>query len=152
MTVNEIMTKEVGVCAPQNPIEAAAKIMRDRKCGFVPVVDGQGAVVGVITDRDICNAVALKHRTAEHIGVRDVMSHPIFTCFTDENVKSVLVTMAKHHVRRLPVLDKSGHLQGVLSMDDVVLAPHRRGSPTSDEVVEALKGICGPRQVERVSA
>jgi CBS domain-containing protein len=44
------------------------------------------------------------------------MSHPVFSCFADENVKTVLVTMAKHRVRRLPVLNKSGHLEGVLSI------------------------------------
>lgn len=80
------------------------------------------------------------------------MSHPVFACFADENLKTVLVTMAKHRVRRLPVLDKTGHLQGVLSIDDVVLAPRRRGAPTSADIIDAFKAICGPRPVEPVPA
>jgi CBS domain-containing protein len=58
--------------------------------------------------------------------------------------------MARHHVRRLPVLDKHGHLQGVLSIDDVVQASDRRGAPTAQDIVDALKGIYLPRGVEAV--
>lgn len=152
MTVKEIMTSDVRACAPENDLAVAAKAMWDRDCGFLPVVDRYGTVAGVITDRDICRAVATKHRTADHIAVSATMSHPVFACFPDENLKTVLVTMAKHHVRRLPVLDKTGHLQGVLSIDDVVRAPHRRGSPTSDDIVGALKAICERRPVELATA
>ena len=152
MIVREIMTPDVRTCAPDNDLAAAAKTMWDRDCGFLPVVDRHGTVAGVITDRDICRAVATKHRTADHIAVSATMSHPAFACLAHENLKTVLVTMAKHHVRRLPVLDKNGHLEGVLSIDDVVRAPHRRGSPTSDEIVDALKGICERRTVELATA
>jgi CBS domain-containing protein len=79
------------------------------------------------------------------------MSHPVFSCFPDENVKVVLATMAKHRVRRLPVLNKTGHLEGVLSIDDVVQAPQRRGAATADEIVAALKGIYAHRTVEAVT-
>jgi CBS domain-containing protein len=152
MTVKEMMTKDVGTCAPENDLAVAAKIMWDHDCGFVPVVDSHGVVAGVMTDRDICRAVAGTHRTLERIAVRDVMSHPVFSCFADENLKTVLVTMAKRRVRRLPVLDTSGHLQGVLSIDDVVLAPRQPGAPTSADIVDAFRAICGPRPVEAVSA
>ena len=152
MIVRELMTTDVRTCAPDNDLAAAAKTMWDRDCGFLPVVDRYGTVAGVITDRDICRAVSAKHRAADHIAVSATMTHPVFACFPHENVKTVLVTMAKHHVRRLPVLDKNGHLEGVLSMDDVVRAPHRRGSPTSDEIVDALKAICERRTVELATA
>ena len=152
MIVKEIMTTDVRTCAPENDLATAARIMWERDCGFVPVVDSRGTVGGVITDRDICRAVAAGHRTAEHIAVSAVMSHPVFACFPDENLKTVLVTMAKHRVRRLPVLDKTGHLRGVLSIDDVVRVPRRRGSPTSDDIVDALKAICAHRTVEVVMA
>jgi CBS domain-containing protein len=115
-------------------------------------VDSHGVVVGVVTDRDVCLAVTTT-RAPAHIAASDVMSHPVFACFADENVKTVLVTMSKHRVRRLPVLDKQhGHLQGVLSLDDIVQAPRRRGAPTSDDIVDALKTISTQRAVELVTA
>lgn len=80
------------------------------------------------------------------------MSHPVFSCFPEDNLKVVLATMAKHRVRRLPVLDKVGSLQGVLSIDDIVRLPTRREVPTAEEIVAAMRSICSPRPVEAVTA
>ena len=153
MNVQEIMKKDVATCTPNDDVATAVNIMHDHKYGFVPVVDSHGMVVGVVTDRDLSiTAATEKHRTAEHIAVFYAMSHPVFSCFPDENLKVVLATMAEHHVRRLPVLDKHGHLQGVLSIDDIVQVPRGRGAPTAEEIVDAFKGICAPRPVETAVA
>ncbi|MGB7220192.1 MAG: CBS domain-containing protein [Vicinamibacterales bacterium] len=151
MTVKDVMTRKVGACPREADLSAAVKVMAEHDCGFVPVIDSHAAVVGVITDRDVCNAVATLSRPPSLIAVSEVMSHPVRACFPDEALTTVLVTMGKHRVRRLPVLDKkTGRLQGVLSIDDVVLASRRRGSPTSEDIVDALKAICRPRPVEIV--
>lgn len=153
MTVEEIMKKDVATCTPNDDVATAGKIMKDRNCGFVPVVDSRGSMVGVVTDRDLCLAMTTElHRTAERIAVKDALSHPVFSCFPDENLKVVLATMTKHHVRRLPVIDKQGHLLGVLSIDDIVRAPRRRGGPTAEEIVEAFKGISAPKTIETAVA
>ena len=152
MIVNEIMKKKVATCGPQDDLATAARIMHERHCGFVPVVDSDGAVAGVLTDRDVCLHTAAKSRLMTHLRVQDVMSHPVFGCFADENVKTTITTMAKHRVRRLPVLDTRGHLQGVLSIDDVIQAPRGQGAPTAEDIVAALKDISAPRPIETVSA
>jgi CBS domain-containing protein len=152
MTVKELMKTAVATCASDSDLGAVVTIMRDRDCGFLPVVDSHGIVVGVVTDRDVCLAAGTTHRLLGRVSVHDTMSHPVFSCGADENIKTVLVTMAKHHIRRVPVLDKSGHLQGVLSMDDIVHAPRRRGGPTADDIVAALKGIYARRAVEVVTS
>jgi CBS domain-containing protein len=152
MLVNEIMKKPPATCTTNDTVTEAARVMHEHKCGFVPVVDSRGAVVGVVTDRDVCLIVGDKNRAMTHISVQDAMSHPVFSCYADENIRTTLATMAKRQVRRLPVLDKHGHLQGVLSIDDVIQAPHRRGSPTADDIVSALRGISAPRPIETVSA
>ena len=153
MNVKEIMKKDVATCTTNDDMATAVRIMRDHKCGFVPVVGSHGLVVGVVTDRDLSSAAASeKHRTAEHIAVFYAMSQPVFSCFPDEDLKEVLATMATHHVRRLPVLDKHGHLQGVLSIDDIVQVPRRRGTPTAEEIVDAFKGIGAPRAIETAIA
>ena len=147
MTVSEIMKTDVSTCGPQDDVATAAEIMVRAHCGFVPVVDARGAVAGVVTDRDVCLRAADKSRPMAHISVQEVMSQPVVGCFPDENLKVTIATMAKHHVRRLPVLDKEGHLRGVLSIDDVIQAPQRRGAPTSEEIVASMKGILARRSV-----
>jgi CBS domain-containing protein len=152
MTVKDIMSKAVATCAPETDLASVIETMRERDCGFLPVVDSHGVVVGVVTDRDVCLAGGTDHRPLARMSVKETMSRPVFSCFPDENVKVVLATMAKHRVRRLPVLNKSGRLQGVLSIDDIVQAPPRRGAPTAEEIVAALKGIYVHRTVEAVTA
>jgi CBS domain-containing protein len=146
MTVNEIMKKDVATCTISDDLAAACAIMRERKCGFVPVIDHRGIVVGVVTDRDVCLYLAgATTRSVEHLAVKDVMSTPVFGCFPDENLKVVLATMANRRVRRLTVLDRHGRLQGVLSVDDIVQVPRHHGAPTAEEIVDALKLIgCPP--------
>jgi CBS domain-containing protein len=151
MNIKDVMKKTVATCAPESDLASVIETMRERDCGFLPVVDTHGIVVGVITDRDVCLAAGGTHRQLARVSVKETMSHPVFSCFPDENVKVVLATMAKHHVRRLPVLNKNGHLEGVLSIDDVVEAPSRRGSATAEEIVAALKGIYTRRGVEAVA-
>ncbi len=152
MTVKETMNTTVATCAPDSDLGSVIDIMREHDCGFVPVVDSHGLVVGVVTDRDACMAGGARHRPLARVSVRETMSHPVFSCFADDNLKAVLATMAKHRVRRLPVLNKSGHLEGVLSIDDIVQAPHRRGAPTAEDIVAALKEVYARRTVQAVTA
>ena len=151
MLVKDIMKKALATCAPEGDLASVIEVMRERDCGFLPVVDSHGIVVGVITDRDICLA-GTKHSALARVSAKETMSHPVFSCFPDENLKVVLATMAKRRVRRLPVLNKTGHLEGVLSVDDIVQAPQRRGAPTAEEVVAALKGVYSARPIEAVTA
>ena len=152
MTVNELMKTTVATCAPEGDLGSVVDIMRKHDCGFLPVVESHGIVVGVVTDRDVCMAGGTRHRPLARVSVKETMSHPVFACNADENVKAALATMAKHRVRRLPVLNKNGHLEGVLSIDDVVQAPHRRGAPTAEDIISAMKAIYAHRAVEVITA
>ena len=151
MIVSDLMKTDVATCNPQDDLATAGKAMRDHHCGFVPVVDSRGMLAGVLTDRDVCLYATATPRTMTHLSVKDAMSHPVFSCCADENLKVTIATMATHHVRRLPVVDKEGHLRGVLSIDDVIQAPPQRGAPNAEEIVSALKGISAPRPVEAVT-
>lgn len=142
MVVSELMKRPPATCTTNDRVTDAAIAMHDHRCGFLPVVNSRGAVVGVVTDRDVCLVVGNKNRAMTHVSVEDAMSMPVFSCYADDNVKVAMATMAKRHVRRLPVLDKNGHLQGVLSIDDVIQAPVRRGGPSAEEIVDTLRGIC----------
>jgi len=151
MTVREAMSPDPATCAPQDDLGTVASIMRGKGCGFLPVVDVTGSVVGVITDRDVCMAAEQAHRTLTRVSAGETMTPRVFSCSADDNLKAVLGKMGNHRVRRLPVVDEGGRLQGVLSLDDIVRAPYRRGAPTAEEIVGALKLICSPLLVETAS-
>ncbi len=148
MVVKELMKTDVVWCAPGDTLAEVAKLMRDHNCGFIPVINSNASLVGVITERDRGRATGSSGRPAERMCAGEVMRGPVYGCFADENVKAVLATMAAHHVRRLPVIDKKhGHLVGVLSLDDVAMAPHRRGSPSADDFADTFRRIVMPRAV-----
>lgn len=148
MLVKELMKTDVVWCSPDDSLAEVAKLMREHNCGFIPVINHAAALVGVITDRDLGLAAGAGRRPPDRMAASEVMTGPVFGCFPNENVKAVLATMAAHHIRRLPVIDREhGHLVGVLSLDDVALAPHRRGAPSSDDFADAFKRIVAPRQL-----
>jgi CBS domain-containing protein len=115
------MTADVETCGAESDLGAAATIMWKRDCGSVPVVDAQGKVVGMITDRDICMAVATRNKLASEIKVGEVISGRVYACAPDDRIEDALETMQSAQLRRLPVVDDDGKLQGILSINDVVL-------------------------------
>lgn len=149
MKVQEVMTSNPQACGPDANLATAAMLMWESDCGILPVVVEEGRVVGLITDRDICMAAATKHKDAASITVGDVITGLVFSCAPETDVREALSTMKRERVRRLPVLGPDGTLQGMLSMNDVVLeaAPVKRNSSiTYADVVETFKSICGPRK------
>jgi CBS domain-containing protein len=144
MLVKRIMTADVKSCSPDNTVAAAARIMSNRDCGIVPVVDAQQKLLGVITDRDVCLAVATRLRSPEELPVRDVMTKKIHTCSPDDDARAALNLMKNHAVRRLPVVMADGRLAGLISLDDLaVRADSHKGAAVWDEdVFDPLKSIC----------
>ncbi len=146
--VQDIMTTDVEACNATTDLGAAAMIMWRRDCGFVPVVDTvTKKVVGAITDRDICMAVATQGRRPSEIRVGDVISGSAYTCSSSDPVRKALDLMREKRVRRLPVLDAQGEITGILSLNDVVRhARTGRGKAgpgvEPEEIVEAFQAIC----------
>jgi len=126
MRVREVMTATVEACGPADNLGTVAGIMWRNDCGVVPVVDAGRRVTGVITDRDICMAVATRHRLAAQIAVGELQSGRVYACAPGDEVRAALRVMEENQVRRLPVVDGDGALVGVLSLHDVV----RRATPT----------------------
>jgi CBS domain-containing protein len=130
MKVRELMTSDVKSCSLDTNLAAAAKIMWEEDCGAVPVTDALGQVVGVITDRDICIAGATRSRGEGEIPVGDVISRALYTCAPSDDARSALETMRHRKIRRLPVVDQSGRLTGILSLHDI--AAQARSSKGAD--------------------
>ena len=150
MKVQDIMTREVQCCGPDTNLAAAATMMWDSDCGVLPILNVQGQVVGVITDRDICMAVATKNMIPSAITVWETSSGKAITCHPDDDIHTALDLMERGKVRRLPVIGGDGILQGMLSMNDLVLAAGERKGRRSpevlaEEVLNTLKAICAHR-------
>ncbi len=143
MKVREAMTKSPASCSLNTNLGAATEIMWTRNCGFLPVLDAEQKVVGVVTDRDMCIAMATRNRLPGEITVQQVISGVIYSCKADDDVSTALETMDEKGVRRLPVLDAAGKLAGVLSIDDLVLKAdsETRGSLSSEDVVHSLRKL-----------
>lgn len=147
MKVQDVMTSNVKACRSEVNLAAAAGIMWDNNCGTLPVVDEAGKVVGMITDRDIAIAVATKGRLAAEIAVGEVVSGKVTACALDEDIKSALKKMGQERVRRIPVINREGIIQGILSLDDAAIhaEEHKRGQRPAlsyEDVVDTYKAIC----------
>lgn len=152
MKVQDVMNREVETCAPGSDLAAAAMIMWRNDCGFVPVTSDDRKALGVITDRDICMAVATRHQPAASIGVKDVMSGRIHAVRPDDDIKVALEKMRIEKVRRLPVVARDGSLVGVVSINDIVLrsepgAGRSAGELSAADVLLVMKSVCEHRRV-----
>jgi CBS domain-containing protein len=150
MKVKEIMSTNAKVCPLTDNLSAAARLMWENDCGILPVVAEGGKVVGLITDRDICMAATLKNRNLSNIAVEDVISGKVFACEPEDDVRSALKTMRENKVRRLPVIAADRKLEGILSMNDVVLTAEEAKEKKAPElsygdVVNTYKAICQHR-------
>ena len=144
MKVQDVMTKTVRPVAPGADLATAAMVLWDHDCGVAPVVDEEGKVVGVITDRDICMAVATKLRSPVEITVGEVTSGEVHTCRPEDDIQAALRAMREGRVRRLPVVDEGGALQGILSINDLVLRAGEGGKTpglTHGEVMSTLRAV-----------
>ncbi len=143
MKVNEVMTKSPAYCTTDTNLGAAAEIMWRRNCGFLPVLSPQQSVVGVVTDRDMCIAMATRNQLPGQVTVREVSSTVTHSCRPDDDLQAALRTMADKGVRRLPVIDATGKLEGVLSVDDIILRADSQvpGALAPADVVSALRKL-----------
>lgn len=149
MKVTEVMTKDVQSCSPDTNLAAAAIQMWDADCGVLPVVNDDGRVIGMITDRDICIAAATNHQDIASIKVGEVTTGEVQSCSPETNVRDALKIFDQARVRRLPVLDEDNRLQGILSLNDIVLRTmagrdQKAGEVSHADIVNTLKAVCAP--------
>jgi CBS domain-containing protein len=150
MKVSEVMSATPFYCGPHTNLGSAAELLWNQDCGILPIVDDDQKVIGVVTDRDLFIALGTRNRLPGEITVGEVCSSTVHLCYADDDIHTALGTMARRKVRRLPVVDRKGTLQGILSMDDVVVhsEPRRPGGPSElpfEEVMGTLKKIYAPQ-------
>jgi CBS domain-containing protein len=142
MKVQDIMTAAPLTCGPQTNLAQVVHEMWQGDCGIIPVIDEARRVLGVITDRDICIAAATRDQPPSYIRAADLVKHPAVCCRVGDDVRTALRTMKEHRVRRLPVVGADDTIQGMISMNDIVLEVKGTSAPTAADVVDALKSVC----------
>lgn len=152
MRVGDICNLDVRSCSPETHLAAVASIMLEQDLGCIPVVNRANRVVGVLTDRDICMALAKHNLPASEVTAGQVVAANVHTCRLDDDVRAALRTMRTYRVRRLPVVGFGNQLLGIFSLTDLILATRdpklaRPGDTTWGDVMPSLDLILRPSQV-----
>jgi CBS domain-containing protein len=151
MKVRELCSRSVRTCGPNTSLADAGWSMWEGDCGILPVVDEGRKLVGVLTDRDICMSVSTNFRPAAAITAKEACSKKSFSCALDDGVDRAAEIMRREAVRRLPVVDAEGRVQGILSLNDIALAARpadraRPGGVTYEQLVSTMQAICAHRE------
>jgi len=119
MKVKEVMHKGVDWVSPNTPIIELAKLMRGQDIGCIPIGEDD-RLIGMVTDRDIvCKGLASNDFDARRAKASDVMTEGIHCCREDDDLAKAVLHMEKLQVRRLPVINKSKRMVGIVSLGDV---------------------------------
>lgn len=141
MKVKDLMTTTVATCAPETTVAEAAHLMWEADCGILPVVK-DGALVGVVTDRDMYIALATRNARASRMAIDSVAARQVATCAPEDDLRAALATMRQARVRRLPVVGFGGTVMGILSMNDIVRVADDGDGVSSEAIVKTLQAIC----------
>ncbi len=135
-----VMTHALATCPPEARVAEVAAIMRDRDVGDVLVVE-DGTLCGIVTDRDLALRALTSQDDAQQTPVRQYMTTQLVTGEARWNVEKVADIMAKHQIRRLPIVE-GGHLVGIVSLGDVAQYGARQGV-----VAKSLQAISAPTDI-----
>ncbi|HSH13845.1 MAG TPA: CBS domain-containing protein [Desulfurivibrionaceae bacterium] len=123
MNIGEMCNREVIVIEKSGSIVEAAKLMRQYHVGDLVVIEKRqnGAYpLGIITDRDIVIELVAGEVNFEAVTVGDVMSGELLTAREEDEVAETIKRMRGAGVRRVPVVNQRGRLEGVITMDDMI--------------------------------
>ncbi len=119
MKVKEIMTREVKYIDPNSTVKEAARQMREKDVGALPVGEND-RLIGVITDRDITIRAIANGHDPDSITIKQVMTPKTLYCYEEDSVEDAAKNMGQNQVRRFPVLNTDKRLVGIISLGDIV--------------------------------
>jgi CBS domain-containing protein len=120
MSIGRICSREVDVIEPEESAAAAAVRMRDRRVGTLVVLNTDQLPVGIVTDRDLVTRVMAAGKDPARMKIAEIITRPVETMREDAPIEDVLLRMRGAGIRRMLVVDESGRLAGVVSVDDIV--------------------------------
>jgi CBS domain-containing protein len=140
-SVRDVMTPGVRTVRASQSLADAAEVMKGEDVGSVPVVE-EGRLTGILTDRDIVTRAVAEQKDPRTVKVEEVVSDELVTVEPDQDLDEALALMARHQVRRLPVVEE-GRLVGMLAQADVALEAKEK------KVGETVEEISKPTSTER---
>ena len=137
MNVKDVMTPDPACCTADTSLQEVAKLMVDHDCGEIPIVDGKETKkpIGVITDRDIVVRSVAKGNNPLDLTAADCMSKPCVTVTPEMSIEECGNVLETNKIRRVPVVDQSGVICGIVAVADIAL---RAGGNVSTEVVKEV--------------
>jgi CBS domain-containing protein len=132
-SIRDTMTKDPRSIAASASVVEAARLMREEHIGSLPITDGE-QLVGMITDRDLATRVVAEAADPKVTSVGDVYSGDLISVEPDRDLAEALQLMARHQVRRLPVVE-DGKLVGIVAQADIALSENEK---KTGELVEAI--------------
>ncbi len=122
MNVESVLNSKgstVVTARPETPITAIAKLLTDARIGAVVISADNTRVEGILSERDIVNAVAARGEEALSLPASELMTRNVVTCAPEDHVADLMAVMTEKRIRHLPVVDE-GALAGIISIGDVV--------------------------------
>ena len=133
-SIKDVMTSNPCTIDAEKSVAYAAKMLKEEGVGLAPIVEGD-KLIGMLTDRDIAIRVVAEGRNPDQTKVREVASKQVVTIDPQQDLNEALRIMAKHQVRRLPVVEEDGKLVGVVAQADIA----REGDDTqTGKLVEEI--------------
>lgn len=146
MRIKEIMSHPVVTCPVDSTADAPARLMWEFDCGVIPLVDHEGRLAGIVTDRDLCMAALTQGKALSEIRSSSAMAAHVAVVHPEESVEAVEAVMRANQIRRVPVVDVESRPVGLVSLNDLSrLAAKARKSGVDRELVDTLAAICQPR-------
>ena len=148
MKVRELMTPNPTCAEPDTTVEEIATLMKEEDIGCVPVIDEDGQVTGVVTDRDIVLRCIAHGKDASECRAEDVMSPQTMTISPEKDSREAARLMSDRQIRRLPVVE-NGELVGMLSLGDVAVKEDndRLSGDVLQDVSEGVKSSNAARDM-----
>lgn len=118
-TARDVMTALVATARPEDSVARAARLISETDCGSLPVVDGSGRLIGIITTGDITTRLIARGVNVAHAQVSDCMTEQAFACAADNSIGNCLRAMSWHQVKRLPIVDDDHKVIGIICRRDL---------------------------------
>ena len=118
---NEVMTKNPVCCLPNDMVAKVAQLMKRENVGSIPVIENEQTkkLVGIVTDRDLALKIVAEGLDGNSTQAQAVMTRRVVTCLAGDDLQKALDAMAKHQLRRIPIVDNDNRIVGIIAQADV---------------------------------